>query len=383
MLFRKTFLLSLLASVLGAPLEVREDEIYDAVIVGGGPSGLAALSALARVRRKVILLDSADYRNAATRVMHDVLGFDGMPLPFPRILPPLTSPGVTPAYYRYVARQQIAFYNTISMRNGTVSKIEPKGTPDRSLFAVTADFLPDDGVRTVLARKVVLGTGMRDIVPTGTPGVLEAWGKGIYWCPWCDGHEHADQPLGLFGSLEKIPSLVREILTLNKDIIAFTNGTNTAETRAKAEDDFPQWQRYLRIHNVTVNDNPLSALVRLRNGTDGTEDPSLPSVTDHDLFRVEFAGGAKPIERAAFLVSWPVVQASSLGTDTGVWQWGQKLAVNQTDGHMTNVPGLYAVGDANSDNSTNVPHALYSGKSAGVYLHSECLPLSFVDPRHG
>jgi thioredoxin reductase len=35
----------------------------------------------------------------------------------------------------------------------------------------------------------------------------------------------------------------------------------------------------------------------------------------------------------------------------------------------TNVTGVYAVGDANSDGSTNVPHAMYSGKKAAVYLH--------------
>lgn len=50
---------------------------YDAIIVGGGPAGLSALSALARVRRNVLLVDSGVYRNGPTRHMHDVLGYDG------------------------------------------------------------------------------------------------------------------------------------------------------------------------------------------------------------------------------------------------------------------------------------------------------------------
>lgn len=50
---------------------------YDVIIVGGGPAGLSAASGLARVRRNVLLIDSADYRNAQTRHMHDVIGFDG------------------------------------------------------------------------------------------------------------------------------------------------------------------------------------------------------------------------------------------------------------------------------------------------------------------
>lgn len=50
---------------------------YDAIIIGGGPAGLSALSGLARVRRNVLLVDSGVYRNGATRHVHDVIGNDG------------------------------------------------------------------------------------------------------------------------------------------------------------------------------------------------------------------------------------------------------------------------------------------------------------------
>lgn len=53
-------------------------DVYDAIVIGGGPSGLSALSGLARVRRKVLMVDSGEYRNDATRHMHDVIGLDGM-----------------------------------------------------------------------------------------------------------------------------------------------------------------------------------------------------------------------------------------------------------------------------------------------------------------
>lgn len=57
--------------------EVDESTVYDAIVVGGGPSGLSAVSGLARVRRNVLLIDSGEYRNDATRHMHDVIGLDG------------------------------------------------------------------------------------------------------------------------------------------------------------------------------------------------------------------------------------------------------------------------------------------------------------------
>lgn len=72
-------LLFALGNAAAIPSQAAEPE-YDAIIVGGGPAGLSALSGLARVRRKVLLIDSGEYRNAPTRHMHDVLGFDGISL---------------------------------------------------------------------------------------------------------------------------------------------------------------------------------------------------------------------------------------------------------------------------------------------------------------
>ena len=53
---------------------------YDVIVIGGGPSGLSAASALSRVLRKVVVFDSGEYRNDPTRHMHDVIGNDRMHL---------------------------------------------------------------------------------------------------------------------------------------------------------------------------------------------------------------------------------------------------------------------------------------------------------------
>lgn len=81
--FSALILSALAAAVNGAalpPADVAPNTDFDAIIVGGGPAGLSALSGLARVRRKVLLIDSGEYRNGVTRHMHDVIGFDGKPL---------------------------------------------------------------------------------------------------------------------------------------------------------------------------------------------------------------------------------------------------------------------------------------------------------------
>ncbi|KAK4157296.1 thioredoxin reductase [Chaetomidium leptoderma] len=321
---------------------------YDAIVVGGGPAGLSAVSGLARVRRKVLMIDSGEYRNGATRHMHDVIGFDG----------------VTPAYFRWAARQQLAHYSTVTMTNGTVVKITP-GDEENSHFIVSTSH--PHGVTDLTARKIVLATGLRDVLPL-TPGIRENWGQGIFWCPWCDGHEHADQALGLLGSLDNVPSAVREMVTLNKDIVALVNGTDTAEVRTTTDGKMAKWEQYLEIHNVAVDNRTITSITRLQNGTDGHEDPSLPTTPEHDLFRVDFAEGA-PIERSAFLAAFPSEQMSNVGEEMGVQLYGGRLAADQTAGLITNIPGVYAIGDANSDNTTNVPHAMFSAKRAAVFLH--------------
>ena len=48
----------------------------DVIVVGGGPAGLAAATWLARYRRRVLVVDSGEYRNRWVTNMHGYLGWD-------------------------------------------------------------------------------------------------------------------------------------------------------------------------------------------------------------------------------------------------------------------------------------------------------------------
>ena len=58
-------------------------EIYDCIIVGGGPAGLNAAIVLGRSRRNVLVFDTEKQRNRISHGMHNYLTRDGiLPLDF-------------------------------------------------------------------------------------------------------------------------------------------------------------------------------------------------------------------------------------------------------------------------------------------------------------
>jgi thioredoxin reductase len=150
---------------------------HDVIVIGGGPAGLQATLTLARVHRRVLLLDSGRYRNDPASHMHNVVTHDGTP----------------PADFRKLAREQVAAYPTATIWEDTVLAVRPEGKG----YAVQLDD-PDQTVLT--ARGLLLATGVRDVLPD-VPGVAELWGDLVVHCPFCHGHEFADRPVAVLGTL--------------------------------------------------------------------------------------------------------------------------------------------------------------------------------------
>lgn len=86
--------------------------LFDALIVGAGPAGLSAATALARQLHRAVVFDSGVYRNARAQHMHNVLGWDHTP----------------PADFRAAGREAIlSRYDTIQFEDVEVKRIEPDG----------------------------------------------------------------------------------------------------------------------------------------------------------------------------------------------------------------------------------------------------------------
>ena len=145
--------------------------IVDVVIVGGGPAGLSAAVMLGRARRSVIVVDEGKPRNRRAPHMHGLLGSDG----------------VSPLGLLERGRADARKYG-VTFVDGTVTVIE--GTE--------GDFTVR-GPQQIRARRVVVATGLVDALPD-VRGVEDLWGTGAVICPYCDGWEVRDQPIGVIAT---------------------------------------------------------------------------------------------------------------------------------------------------------------------------------------
>jgi thioredoxin reductase len=148
--------------------------MFEAIVIGGGFAGLSATMYLARARRRVLLVDAGEPRNRFTDASHGFLGMDGK----------------SPAAIRTAGRAELAAYDTVSFFDGQA--VDARQEEDG--FTITMS----DG-RTEQARRLVLATGVADILPE-VDGVAERWGKSVLHCPFCHGYEFRDQPLGVLAT---------------------------------------------------------------------------------------------------------------------------------------------------------------------------------------
>ncbi|MDQ1082169.1 MULTISPECIES: NAD(P)/FAD-dependent oxidoreductase [Microbacterium] len=156
--------------------------MYDAIIIGGGPAGLQAALTLGRMHRRTLLLDSGEYRNGTVRHAHNLL----------------TNDGRDPAELRRLARAEIAAYDTVEIRDATVTDVVREG----DALTVTVD---GDTLRT---HAVILASGVADELPP-IAGLADHWGDTVANCPFCHGHEFAGRPVAVVNASPHAAVLAR------------------------------------------------------------------------------------------------------------------------------------------------------------------------------
>ena len=293
--------------------------MYDVIIVGAGPAGLSAALVLGRCRRKVLVCDSGQPRNAASHGLH---GF-------------ITRDGIEPKDFLRIGREELKPYDTVEVRDVTVIS----AVRDNNRFVVTLT----DGEQ-LSSRKLLLATGVVDELPT-VDGLENFYGTSVFHCPYCDGWEMRDQPIAIYGRGENGSGLAVEMTLWSRDLVLCTDGPSelTEEHRNK-----------LVQHQIPVREARIVTL----EGHDGV------------LERIVFETGEELPRRAMFFsTGWK--QRSDLAASLGCRATNEGC-VETGDYEATNVHGVYVAGDA-SRMVQFVIVAAAEGAQAAVAINKELM----------
>jgi thioredoxin reductase len=281
--------------------------VVDAVIVGGGPAGLSAALVLGRARRRVLVLDTGRPANAASN------GIGGL----------LAQTGVVPADLRRAGREQLAGFPNVEVRDGAVL----------DAAALAEGFgVKLEGGQDVHTRALVLAHGLR-YDPPPLPGVKGLWGRSVFHCPFCDGWEVRDLSLAVHGSGPEAARSALVVSEWSSDVVLLTDGPARLNGERSALD----------AAGVRVREEPIRELV----GGDGW------------LKRIEFTSGPAE-ERDAMFVRTHRGQPNDLADAFGCELTPGGTIVTDADGR-TEVPGVYAAGDAATERLRSVANAIGGG----------------------
>lgn len=277
--------------------------MYDVIIIGAGPAGISAGLYTKRANKKTLIIyqDFANVRNATK--IDNYYGFEN---------------GITgEELYQKGIKQAINL--GIEMLKEEVLKIS---------FSNNA-FLIHTTNNQIQSKAVIIAVGNQKKQPN-IEGLSNFEGKGVSYCAICDGFFYRNKNVAVIGSGTYAISEVNDLLNIVNNITILTNGDKAPDFRAD---------------NVNVISKPIK-LVKGNNRVEEIEFDDNSSIKTDGIFIAQGVAGVTDLSKKLGLI----VEKNSIVTNENM---------------ETNIPGIYACGDA-TGGLLQISKAVYEGTKAGL-----------------
>jgi thioredoxin reductase len=292
-------------------------ELYDVVIIGGGPAGLNAAVVLGRCRRSVIVFDTAKQRNRLSHGMHNYL----------------TRDGIRPADFLEFSKKEARKYGVTLLNKEVVHAEKTK----QGRFIVK-----DNSQKIYYCKKLLIATGTADNVPA-IDGIQSLYGRSVFHCPYCDAWEVKDRVIGVYAKNKNGTPLATSLKTWTNNVTLYCDGRNYLdESKIKV----------LKRLGIPV----ISRKIKSLEGKDG------------QLRNIIFVNGEKSRCDALFFVNGQKPQ-SDIIKKLGCAVNNKNIALTNRM-QQTNIAGVYIAGDVSKDMHFVVVAAA-EGAKAGVSINKE------------
>ncbi|MFP5239312.1 MAG: thioredoxin-disulfide reductase [Acidobacteriota bacterium] len=294
-------------------------KMFDAVVVGGGPSGLTAALYLARSDLKVALVEKLAH-GGQVLMTHLIENYPGYP------------EGIEGWKLADIFSKHLSAYPNVEHISSSVKSIEPH----EGVHRVQLD---ED---TLHARAVIICSGAQ-YKRVGLPGEKQLLGKGVSYCALCDGNFFRGQDVAVIGggnsALEEslyLARLVKKIYLIHR------------------RDDFRAQRCYQDKCEVHPNIEILrSSVVDEIVGQDKVEAVMVRNVKSSEVRRIDVEG--------VFIFVGYEPQGGFFPAGTELDSKGFIVTDQEC---RTSIPGIYAAGDVRSKNVRQVATAVGDGALA-------------------
>lgn len=298
--------------------EKLNSQLFDCIIIGGGPAGLSAAIYMGRMRRTTLVIDDQKGRSTWHQVNHNYLGFPD---------------GIHATALREIGETQARGYG-VEFVDARADDVEMSGEGQERRITVSTS----EG--EFVGRTLILATGVKDYFPE-FEGSEQCIGNSMFWCIICDGYESIGKMVVVLGHSDSAASLALQLLV-------FTDRVCLVSWDAPFDLE-PHRVAALKEHGVTMHESTCQSFNYHTKGN--LHSISLEDGTELPLDMLFVAQHTEPNTRLA--------EKLDLNTD----EHGYIRADSE---QCTNVEGIYAAGDLTRLFNHQITSAVHEGGMAAA-----------------